>query len=167
MPGTVVEIVTAIAASPAAVRVPSVAGLPLAEARELLRSVGLQPGAINEVRAWAAAGTVTSQRPEAGSTAQAGAVVDLAVAASSAAFLWVFAGMVLGLAAAAGASRIRARHQLPPSLTLAPYADAGIQVSVPDDGALADCEISLQGFRDDGLQALQGPLVIGEIAEAR
>jgi hypothetical protein len=120
------------------------------------------------VRAFAAAGRVTRQRPEAGSSAQTGATVDLTVAASIAAFLWVFAGIVVGVAAALGASRIRPpRRQLPPSLTLEPYADAGIQVSVPDDGALADCEISLQGFRDGGLQALQGPLVIGEIAQAR
>jgi beta-lactam-binding protein with PASTA domain len=166
-PGTLVSVVLAAVVTAPVVRVPSVAGLSVAGAHDVLRGAGLQPGAVTHARAWAMAGTVTSQLPAAGSSAQPGATVDLVVASSSAAILWVLAGLGLGVAAAAGVSRVRGRHRLPPSLTLEPYADAGIQISVPDDRALADCEISLQGFRDDGLQALQGPLVIGEIAEAR
>jgi serine/threonine-protein kinase len=167
MPGTFVNIVLAAVVTVPTVRVPSVAGLSVADAHDVLRGAGLQPGLVNRARAWATAGTVTSQRPEAGSSAPAGATVDLVVASSSAAFLWVLAGLGLGLAGAAGGSRLRGRNRLPPSVTLASYADAGIQASVPDDGALAESELSLQSFRDDGVQALQGTLVIGEIAEAR
>ena len=75
-PGTVVSIVLAAAVTAPVVRVPSVAGLSVAEAHDVLRGAGLQPGAVSHARAWATAGTVTSQRPEAGSSAQAGATVE-------------------------------------------------------------------------------------------
>jgi hypothetical protein len=86
------------------------------------------------------------------------------VAASSGAFLWVVAGTLLGLTTATVAGKIRARHRLPASMALAPYADAGVQVSVPNSAGLAGSEVALKGFADRGVQALQhtGSLVLGE-----
>lgn len=72
------DVVTLVARGPGTVRVPSVVGLPVAEAFERLQDVRLR-GESREVASTAAAGRVIRQQPAAGRQAQRGAVVVLTV----------------------------------------------------------------------------------------
>ena len=160
--GTSIDLVLAVAAppppapaTPPSVLVPSVAGLAVADAHAVLRAAGLEPRGLLYARAWAAPGTVTGQSLAAGSRAAAGSTIDLVAASSLGLFLGGIAGLIGGVAAAATASKVRGRQRVPSSVTLAPHADAGVQVTMPDHGPEAEFEISLQGFPDAGLQTLQ------------
>jgi beta-lactam-binding protein with PASTA domain len=161
-PQTPVDVVVAVGLAP--VIVPSVAGLSVADAHGVLRSAGLQPGALTYARAWTAMGTVTGQSPQAGVSVPTGATVDLVAASSSFTLFGVLGGLLAGLGAAGTVSKFR-RHRLPSSVAFAPHADSGVQVSVPDDGPDAEFEFSLQAFPDSGVQTLRG--VASGIAEAR
>jgi beta-lactam-binding protein with PASTA domain len=144
------------------IRVPDLSGRSEAEARVALETAGLRAGVVNRVRsAVATAGTIVGQSPGAGATVAPGAAVDLAVAeAETLGFLWMLAGVALGLAAAGVAARVKSRGRLPRGVTFAPHADAGVQFAVSTSAGPgpAAAELSLQGFPDRGVQTLQGPL---------
>ena len=77
-PGATVDLV--VSRGPAAIRVPDVVGMPEAEARERLQSLGLRVGLVRITPAGRnRPGTVTEQRPSAGSMSLRGGRVDLTV----------------------------------------------------------------------------------------
>jgi serine/threonine-protein kinase len=76
--GTSVDL--AVSRGPASVRVPSLVGLPLADARGQLEQAGLVLGRITRVPGRGAAGSVVEQRPAAGALSARGGRVDLTVA---------------------------------------------------------------------------------------
>lgn len=77
-PGSRLDLV--VSRGPAAVRIPEVAGLPEAVARERIEAAGLRIGLVTVRRSGAGrAGTVLSQRPNAGALLPRGGRVDLEV----------------------------------------------------------------------------------------
>jgi beta-lactam-binding protein with PASTA domain len=143
-------------AQPVTVRVPLVVGTSMAKAFAALQAAGLRPGSLSEIRAFASAGTITTQFPAAGTEVQPGAPVDLVVAVPLGLTPWAFAGIGIGLALAAAGSlarRIRSRRpSVPPVFSFAPQADPGEQSVSAESGELTDCAFTIEAHVDRGAQ---------------
>jgi beta-lactam-binding protein with PASTA domain len=164
-PGTGIDIVVAAAAAaPAAVAliaVPDLFGRSESDARGILQAAGLQTGNVSRVRSLVARATITGQFPRPGAQVSPSAPIDLEIASLDLALLGMLgAGIALGLAAAAVVARVSGGGGQPsPAITLAPHVDSGVQL-IPDGHALASSELSLQGFPDQGTQAIQSPAAL-------
>lgn len=143
---------------PVTVRVPLVVGTSMAQAFAALQAAGLRPGSLSEIRAFASAGTITTQFPAAGTEVQPGAPVDLVVAAPFGLPPWALAGIGIGLALAAAGSlarRIRSRRpSVPPVFSFAPQADPGEQSVSAESGRLTDSAFTIEAHVDRGVQTL-------------
>ena len=143
---------------PVTVRVPLVVGTSMAQAFAALQTAGLRPGSLSEIRAFASAGTITTQFPAAGTEVQPGAPVDLVVAAPFGLPPWALAGIGIGLALAAAGSlarRIRSRRpSVPPVFSFAPQADPGEQSVSAESGRLTDSAFTIEAHVDRGVQTL-------------
>ncbi|MEO7273471.1 MAG: PASTA domain-containing protein [Vicinamibacterales bacterium] len=161
--GDVVDLVLARTVNTVpAIQAPDLSGRSEAEARAVLETAGLRAGLVNRVRSTAVTiGTIAGQSPSAGAALASGTAVDFALAESgTGGWLWMLAGVALGLAAAGVTAKVKRRGHLPRGLTFAPHVDGGVQnaVSVVAGHGPSAAELSLQGFPDRGVQTLQGPL---------
>ena len=140
------------------VRVPLVVGTSMAKAFAALQAAGLRPGSLSEIRAFASAGTITTQFPAAGTEVQPGAPVDLVVTVPLGLTPWALAGIGIGLALAAAGSlarRIRSRRpSVPPVFSFAPQADPGEQSVSAESGRLTDSAFTIEAHVDRGVQTL-------------
>ena len=143
---------------PVTVRVPLVVGTSMAKAFAALQAAGLRPGSLSEIRAFASAGTITTQFPAAGTEVQPGAPVDLVVTVPLGLPAWALAGIGIGLALAAAGSlarRIRSRRpSVPPVFSFAPQADPGEQSVSAESGRLTDSAFTIEAHVDRGVQTL-------------
>ncbi len=131
---------------------------PLARPDAALQAAGLRPGSLSEIRAFASAGTITTQFPAAGTEVQPGAPVDLVVTVPLGLPPWALAGIGIGLALAAAGSlarRIRSRRpSVPPVFSFAPQADPGEQSVSAESGRLTDSAFTIEAHVDRGVQTL-------------